>query len=116
MDLFNNLMDQIKCESIEGLWWELQDLYEDISKLDIVREITIQKENNIYVIKIFSHTTLSLNEIDNIVFPYIKSIRYHNGIFYERKVMDSQVCYKMITFREDYHGFACKIIILTPTI
>ena len=109
MNLFNHLLEKIQCESIEGLWWELQDLYSDISDLDFVETIEIKKIDDIYHISMYFNKELTESEIDSIIFPYIRVIRYHHGLFYERKQEDNGFCYNLITFQENLKGFACRI-------
>jgi len=112
MSLFDIIRKKIRCSIFQGASIELYEYCQELeSEFNFVENAYKEEINNIYQIKIKIKKQLSLSEIDDLVFPIINFIRYHNGLFYERHIKKSQVIYQLITFRNEYEGFACKIII-----
>jgi len=113
MTLFEQILRNIKYSIIQGASIELHEYCKELeTEFEYVEKAYKEEINNIYKIKIKITKQLSLSEIDDLVFPIVSFMRYHDGLFYQRHIGKNKVIYEMITFGDDYEGFACKIIIL----
>ncbi|CAA6806171.1 MAG: Unknown protein [uncultured Campylobacterales bacterium] len=112
MKLFDNFLKYIKYEKIDGLRWELVDLYSDIEEKEEIKNIDLEIEDDIYIIKVFLKKIICINEIDSIIIPYINVISYKDVLFYEREKKNNEICYNILTSGEDLNGFALKIRVI----
>ena len=113
MNLFKQILKNVKYSIIQGVSIELYEYCKELeTEFEYVDNAYKDEINNIYKVRIKIKKQLSLSELDDLVFPIVNFMRYHNSLFYQRHINKNKVIYEMITFRDDYEGFACKIIVL----